>query len=40
MVLKEKTPENVLQEELLREKAEVLSRAGESFPQSCGKCTI
>lgn len=30
MVLKEKTPENVLQEELLREKAEVLSRAGES----------
>ena len=29
MVLLGKTPENVLQEELLREKAEVLSRAGE-----------
>jgi hypothetical protein len=29
MVLLAKTPENVLQEELLREKAEVLSRAGE-----------
>jgi len=29
MVLLTKTPENVLQEELLREKAEVLSRAGE-----------
>ncbi len=29
MVLLTKTPENVLQEELLREKAEVLSRASE-----------
>ncbi len=29
MVLLGKTPENVLQEELLREKAEVLARAGE-----------
>jgi len=29
MVLLGKTPENILQEELLREKAEVLSRAGE-----------
>ncbi|OPY12224.1 MAG: hypothetical protein A4E70_00120 [Syntrophus sp. PtaU1.Bin005] len=29
MILLTKTPENVLQEELLREKAEVLSRAGE-----------
>ncbi|OPY87112.1 MAG: hypothetical protein A4E72_01537 [Syntrophus sp. PtaU1.Bin208] len=29
MVLLAKTPENVLQEELLREKAEVLSRASE-----------
>lgn len=36
MVLLGKTPENVLQEELLREKAEVLARAGEQVADLIG----